>query len=533
MKLKYLIFSVLGTMAAASMTSCYEMDTAPMSGYVTDTQKSDAKAVNADLAQSSITGITAIFSTYATILGYHNDFGFGSVMLGNDCRSIDMVNDDNGYNWFSEMAEMDYGYSKSYLTQYTWGNCYNQIKTANDALKGLDPETEDGEMQFYLAQARAIRAYDYFLLAQSYQFTYKGNEDKPCVMIITEENESEVAFNGCPRSTVQEVYDFIMEDINAAIELLEGCGVKPEKLLESKPKRLVSLATAYGIRARVNLVMQNWEAAAADAEAAIANFSGRPKTISEASKPTFTYLSESDWMWGIAIAETDRVVTSWIINWPSHLGSLNYGYASVGAWRQVNKALFNSIPETDARRGWFLDENGQSVNLTEAQQAYCDESGMPEYTQVKFGPYNDEVYTTTNANDIPLMRVEEMYLILAEATAMAGGDGATILTDFISTYRDPSYSFSGSGADVQEEVLRQRRIELYGEGLTYFDFMRLNKDFDRRGGGWPTNLVFNVEAGSDILLLMIPESEINGNKQFTSADNNAPASMPNTVKDYE
>lgn len=33
-------------------------------------------------------------------------------------------------------------------------------------------------------------------------------------------------------------------------------------------------------------------------------------------------------MWGIIISETDRVVTSGIVNWISHMGSFNYGYAN-------------------------------------------------------------------------------------------------------------------------------------------------------------------------------------------------------------
>lgn len=38
--------------------------------------------------------------------------------------------------------------------------------------------------------------------------------------LITEQNATEVAANGCARSTVQETYDFILADLNKAIELL-------------------------------------------------------------------------------------------------------------------------------------------------------------------------------------------------------------------------------------------------------------------------------------------------------------------------
>ena len=66
-----------------------------------------------------------------------------------------------------------------------------------------------------------------------------------------------------------------------------------------------------------------------------------------------------------------------------------------------------------------------------------------------------------------LMRVEEMYLIQAEATAMAGNpaQGKQILENFVKTYRNPSYQCpANDAASMQEEVWHQRRIELWGEG---------------------------------------------------------------------
>lgn len=536
MNKKYLILSVLGL---TSLTGCYEMDTVSLDEYASDEQKAQSKEANPELAQSSITGITALFSVYGECYGtspklYHVDYGFASAMLMQDSRGIDMVSDNIGYNWYSSMAEMSDCTPTSYTSEITWNALYSQIRSANSALAGLpaaDTEGLDPTLQFYIAQAKAMRAFDYLVLAQTYQFTYAADKTAPCVMIITEENEAEVAANGCTRSSVEEVYAQIMDDINVAISLLEESGVKPSDVLQDKPKRFISLAAAYGIRARANLIMQNWQDAADDAAKAIANFDGAPVSLAEASHPGFNSLTANNWMWGIAIAPTDRVVTSGIVNWPSHMGSFNYGYASVGAWRKVNIKLYNSIASTDVRKGWFLGADGTSANLTPEQQAYAQQSGMVPYTQVKFAPYQDELGTSENACDIPLMRIEEMYYIQAEGTAMAGGDGATILTDFVKTYRDPSYAFTGSGKDVQEECFMQRRVELYGEGLTTFDFLRLQKDFDRRGGGWETEMVYNVPAGSPVLIVPIPEGEINGNKAFTEAMNNPTASMPTVVQD--
>lgn len=540
MNTKYFILPALGLAASVGLSGCYEMDTIPMDQYVTEGEKVAAVEANPEKAQAAIAGITALFSGCMQILGedanVHSDIGFPGLMLSSDSRGIDLVSESTGYNWFSTQVEMNDCSKTSYYTRFAWSNAYRQIFACNAAFKNLDPETEDPEIQFYLGQAHGFRAYDYFLLAQTYQFTYKGNESEPCVMIITEENEEEATANGCTRSTVAEVYQQIMNDCDKAIEYISKSQLQPDNVLESKPKRFLSLAAAYGLRARVNLVMNNWAEALSDAQAAIANFRGAPLSISAASQPGFGDITASNWMLGIAIATTDRVVTSGIVNFPSHMGSFAYGYCSVGAWRRVNENLYNAIPNTDCRKGWFLNEYSVSTNLTEAQQNYCEANKMPAYTQVKFAPYQGVLGTSENACDIPLMRIEEMYLIAAEAKAM-GGDpqGASQdLVAFVSTYRDPKYKFSSNvKEEVQNEVWMQRRVELFGEGLSYFDLMRLNKPFDRIGAGFQEEYTYNIQPGDPVLLLCIPETEENGNKAFSAADNNNPAPMPTPVTGTE
>lgn len=243
-------------------------------------------------------------------------------------------------------------------------------------------------------------------------------------------------------------------------------------------------------------------------------------------------IKEKNWMWGLIVAETDRIVTSGIVNWISHMGSFNYGYANFSGGRQINKKLFGTISDTDIRKGWWVDADTLSTNLTPAQQFMIkDDYGYAAYTQVKFAPYNNVLETSTNANDMPLMRIEEMYLIKAEAEAMNGSNSSLI--SFVKTYRDPNYSFSGSTPEViQEEVFRQRRVELWGEGLNWYDIMRLNRGVDRRGAGYPNaTSVFNIPAGSPILLWRVPEAEIQANPSLSEADNNPSAPAPSPVTD--
>ena len=541
---KYLFITALTGM---TLVGCADLDTAPKGSTITADQKGEVVAENPDMVSASVTGITTMFSVYMNVTGdRHNDFGYPSVMLFTDSRGIDLVGLDIGYNWFSYGLDLNDGTLNHQANTIIFRTLYNQIYTANNVASIISADTDDPTLQFYLAQALAIRAFDYFNLAQLYQFTYEGNEDALCVPLITEANADAAAANGAPRATVGDVYTQIMTDLNKAVDLLRATS------MTRSDKRYVSLEVALGLRARVELVMNKWAEAAADAQEVINSGAATPISIEEASKPGFKDMNEKDWLWGIYIAETDRVVTSGIVNWPSHMGSLNYGYASVGAFRRINSSLYNLIGVTDARKGWFLGPDGTSANLTAEQQAYLtDEAEAPAYTQVKFAPYKDEIYTSTNANDIPLMRIEEMYLILAEAQAMGGSPatGAATLQSFVTTYRDPAYICTAtSTTGVQDAVWLQRRIELWGEGLSYFDLMRLRKGIDRASTGWATmdkdmpqynfrildtkaderKAIEQVKAGKgsgtgdpiNALVFQIPEREVQSNPGISEGDNN-------------
>jgi hypothetical protein len=535
---KNYIYAILAFFAFA-VVGCEDLDTLPEGSVVTSSQKEEVVANDATKASASVNSIFAQFKEYEpnyTALGNvarHNDYGYPSIMMFGDHNGMDLVSADVGYNWNGNNLDYSDRIYTSRECQIQWNDLYSYIATCNTIISSISSDTEDGTSQFYLAQAVSVRAFSYFILAQLYQFTYVGHEDDACVPIITDENSDDAALNGAARNTVQEVYDQVNTDIDLAISLLEA---SEDNGVTRDDRRYVSLAVAYGIRARVNLTMQNWSDAASDAEAAIAASDATPASISDVSVPYFWEATEGDWMWGIVVSETDDIVSSGIVNWISHMGSLNYGYANYSQGKQINKALYNSIPSTDVRKGWWLDENFESPNLDDEQLEFMA-SYYDIYTQCKFAPYENEVGTATPANDMPLMRIEEMYLIKAEALAMSGstGEAVTTLESFVQTYRDPEYTCDATSAsDIQEEVYFQRRIELWGEGLNWYDIMRLEKDVDRRGGGFPNaSMVYNIEAGSDILLWRIPEAEIEANPAISTADNNPSASTPTAVDDID
>lgn len=527
MKLKYFF---IAAMAMTAFTACEDLDTAPEGATLTDDQKAEIGEALPQRAEAGVRGIFAQFNVYmpnevALGASRHNDFGYSSIMMFTDGNTEDMVSGDNGYNWIGNSLTYDDRVYTSYESRIVWNDYYKIVYSANTVIGAMDAESEDPVTQYYLAQALAARGFCYLELAQLYQFNYKGNESKACVPLITNENSDAAALEGAPRATVQEVYDQVSSDLSTAIELLTSAQAAGQKRSD---RRYIDLAVAYGLRARMNLAMQNWAEAAADAKAAIDNTDAQPASIKEVSKPTFSSADEPDWMWGIYIAETDDVVSSGIVNWISHCGTFNYGYGQYSGGHQISKKLYNAIPDTDIRKGWWSDADGYCANVNAEWNEYLASSGFAPYTNCKFAPYQNVLNNDVNSNDIPLMRVEEMYLILAEAQARAGQDGKTTLEEFVRTYRNPAYTCKG---DVASEVYFQKRIELWGEGRIWFDVMRLNKGVDRRGAGFEPNCVFNISAGDPILLWRLPQTEINGNAALTDADNNEATALPSAVAD--
>ena len=209
MKTKYIFASLL--LSSFAFTGCEDMDTLPEGNVVTSNQKDEIGKIDPTKVEARVNAIFAQFSLMtpnkgALQLERHNDFGYPSVMLFTDVNGNDVVSDDNGYNWMT--GELDYTdrSQTSLECQIVWNDMYAIIYAANNVAKEIDAATSDATEQYFLSQGLGARAFSYWVLAQLFQFNYKGNESKPCVPLITDKNMEAAADNGCPRSTVQDVY---------------------------------------------------------------------------------------------------------------------------------------------------------------------------------------------------------------------------------------------------------------------------------------------------------------------------------------
>ena len=448
--------------------------------------------------------------------GRPDDWGFLMIGFSGDIEAADVVLVNSGYNWFSTCGALT-SRNADYANPYVrYAAPYNEIAAANEVIRSYPEGTTDQAAIYNIAQAHAIRAFAYLNLAPYFQFGYAaGGRDLPCVPIVTEDTEN---FTENPRASVEEVYQLIISDLTYAIENLEGY-VRPDK-------SRIDVQVAYALRARAYLNMQEWALAAADAEKALEGYS--PATMTEVSKPFLYDISEHNWIWGYDM-QTDVAMENPYATSSAWLRSFSGDGYSAGTqvYSCCNSLLYDRIPNTDVRKGWWVNSelespllagvtwDGVSGNAVGPLEIDNVKTPFLPYTNVKFGMFT--VGGTSNDEDWPFIRAEEMILVRAEGLVGSGQTeaGKAVLEDFVRTYRDPSYSADAGGRTLEDEIWFQRRVELWGEGFSNPDTRRLNKPLVRFHEGTASNVPaafrFNMPADDGWWLMRFTSSEKNTN----------------------
>jgi hypothetical protein len=507
---------ILAIMAAGACSQMDELE--PQGGIILSEQMQEVNSIIPSRADASFNGMYTKLGAPESAIGggRPDDFGFIMMAFSNDIEAADVVLANSGYNWFSacgSLSSRNADYANPYIR---YAAPYNTIAAANDILRSYPSDTDDPSIRHKLAQARAIRAFAYLNLAPYFQFGYaSGGQDLPCVPLVTEKTTD---FTDNPRASVADVYGLIISDLTYAIENL-GDYARTDK-------SRIDRQTAYGLRARAYMNMEEWALAASDASKAAAGYV--PAAMNEVARPSFYDISEHNWIWGydmtsdIAMKNPYATSSAWIRSFSGD------GYsAGTQVYSCINNLLYDKIPSTDVRKGWWVDAslespllsavtwNGVSGNAVAALEIDNVKMKFLPYTNVKFGMA--AVGGTLNDDDWPLMRVEEMILIQAEGLAKSGSESQAkaLLEDFVRTYRDPAYSADASGRSLSDEIWFQRRVELWGEGFSNSDTRRLGKPLVRFHSGADSNVPsafrFNMRADDGWWLLRFTSSEMNTN----------------------
>lgn len=424
----------------------------------------------------------------ATTTGYaqHEDFGHKGVLSVIDLMGNDVVMENLSFGGFN------YNYtgrvSTNSRSHFPWFTYYTQIKNVNTIISSVDPNTADAELKAIRGQALALRGYFHFMLARIYGPTYLGNETGLSIPINAETLSSK-------RNTVSEVYLQIEKDLVDAIAALEGY---------SRPnKELIDQSVAEAFLADVYLEMGKYKDAAAFANSARKSY----KLLDEAGWTNGFYnIQQEETMWG---ADLNAELTTFVANFYSLFDNTNTGYAE-GGNISIDKRLYNAISDSDYRKKMFAGDKGASFTTPDA-------SGKLVTTE--YGPYVSfkfrDLTTDRVSGDYIYLRSALMYYVEAEALARSGNEqeARDVLYD-ITISRDANYTKSTkSGMDLVDEIITQKRIELWSEGFAWFDLKRLGKAVERNyeGTNHPAYGRLNIPVGDSKFLFMIPQAEVDAN----------------------
>ena len=192
----------------------------------------------------------------------------------------------------------------------------------------------------------------------------------------------------------------------------------------------------------------------------------------------------------------------------------------------IDAAMYARMSDTDFRKLMFKAPAGHAL---ESKVPYIDAewaAELPEYAAIKFRPNagNTEEYTVGSSTSYPIMRIEEMYFIEAEAAEhLAPGEGIALLTDFMTANRDKEY-VPNTEVDAIDEIVFQKRVELWGQGLPYFDIKRLNMSVTRGYAGSNVDQArqFNTNGRPAWMNFCIVRSEKNNNAALLGFENDDP-----------
>jgi starch-binding outer membrane protein, SusD/RagB family len=462
-----------------------------------------AKALeNTTNALASLNGIhRSMYFQWAN----QGEAGEGSMNINRDMLGEDLVMTSSGNGWYNTTYQWTAHRGETNTVDYfPWRMYYRIIANANIIINNIDNATGDPALKSAIkGQALCYRAWGHFQLVQLYGKRYDATaapNSQPGVPIMLTSN-----YDGQPRNTVGEVYTQINADLDAAITALTGY---------TRPNAShFNVNVARGIKARVALTMQDWANAATLAAQARTGYTLMTNTEYKAGFNSYT---NREWMWGSAVI-TDQ--TTYFYSYFAYM-SRNFSSTNIrGNPKAINSSLYNNaaFSATDVRKSVF-DPTGLHATLTPPLSTAFTKK---LYTSQKFLAAGE----ADSRGDVVYMRAAEMYLIEAEANARLGQEPAarTALNALRQNRETVPANYVASvntGQALIDEILLNRRFELWGEGFRFTDLKRLNLPLNRTGANHQLSLCIetNIAAGDVRWQWLIPKQEMDSNSNMVQND---------------
>ena len=444
-------------------------------------------------------------------IGYYLTNTLGTIMsevMGEDAL---MTNGNYGidtYNWnlysytYSQVAESDpwwFGYSN-----YIWTYDYKGVDAANNIIAYCTNLPDESGKENLLGQAYALRGFMLLRLARMFSPAYSINPDAASIILRTTPADAAVEHQG--RASLKDTYEQALKDLDYG---RQHCSDASNDYFTPKSCALF-MARAY-------LEMEDYTNAKKYAEEAASNtFDGS------------NLMSQDEWKAGFKSPNGE-----WLMYYAFNATTSNY-YASIPSFYYLANACYSADANGKANINdtEYLDTEKEADYFDDPLYGYSTVRWTKRFRDSfedgdcrKLFPFyffeEDGWFTSKFSHrslvgdaDFPLARIAEAYLIEAEARAKSSGDAKSVL-NALQTARGATPTDASL-----ENIYKERRKELYGEGFRLHDIKRLHQPLDRTQDPEHWASVKSLPADSPRFMLPIPEVEMLYNKALTNADQN-------------
>jgi hypothetical protein len=416
----------------------------PILGCQKDLTTTPTNAVSESLIYGSADNIeTVLNGTWSymndTYFTYANP-GYSSILRTSDAMGNDVAIITNKYG-YRDAYEFTLANNQTRLGAF-WTILYKVINNTNNIITKIDASTGSDEKKAQIkGQAYALRANSYLNLVTYYQFNYKLNPQAKAVPIYTEPTGPET--EGKPKSTVEQVYQLIISDLTEAEKLLK------DYQRPASTKYKINIDVVNGLLARTYLNMGKWDLAMQHALEAKKNY---PYMSETDYSNGFNDLKNSEWIWGHG-QQPDQSTASYSFHFLDTSSPSSYYYSFM-----ADPNFLKLFDNNDIRTKLFLWDGLPS------------REGYLRYQKFKFRP--------DQTADIVFMRASEMTLIAAESYAR--NSELIKAVEQLNAVRiarkaDPFVLGLHTEDEVIDEILIERRKELWGEGFALSDILRTQK----------------------------------------------------------
>lgn len=369
-----------------------------------------------------------------------------------DFNNIQLWNDNTG--------------NSSSTREFGWEIYYSVIYNANVIIENQSKMKGDATaINQLVGEAYLMRAYQYFTLVNLYgqPYTKPGAQDTKAVPLNLDTDLEKVL----GRNTVGEIYAQILKDIDAARSLMNVSN------WEDRYKYRFSTVSVDALEARVRLYMGDWEAAYTAATKVLAAKSDLEDFNNATSLLPTSFKSVE------AITAGEQIYT--------------------GTNTSATRAKASLIAEYD------------TINDLRYHKFYTPVSGKTYYTPLK---------ASTSSEFRSTFRTAEFYLIAAETAARTNKTAearSNLLTLIKHRYTPAGYAAKATAinamtaAELLNEALLQRKLELAFEGQRWFDLRRTDRPSIVKTSNGTT---FTLQQDDPRYTLAIPVSATGANPKL-------------------